>query len=131
MALPAPSGQIPNTDLIILQGSDFQRTLTVSDVETNAPIDLTGATVEAKVRDNFGTTSNVLATFTAAITDAPNGQATISLTAAQTAALVAPAGTQDAARLAAIGFWDLEFTEGGFTYRYAQGNVTLSREVTK
>jgi hypothetical protein len=47
--------------------------------------DLTGASIAARVYDSAGAT---VVTFTVAITDAPNGKALLSLTAAQTRALL-------------------------------------------
>jgi hypothetical protein len=120
-------------DLEIPQGSTYSVTFTFTDTATGAVIDLTGVTsVAAKIRDNFGSGSTVLETFSGALVgDGSTGQVTISLSAAETAVLSAPAGTPDTARDAQIGYWDLELTDSGGTYRYLQGGVYLSREATK
>jgi hypothetical protein len=120
-------------DLTILQGSKLSRTFTFKDRATGAAIDLTGVSaVNAKIRDNFGTGSTVLATFTAALVGTGStGQITISLSVTTTSGLSAPAGTSDGSREAKIGDYDVELTDSGGTYRYLQGSVILSREDTK
>ena len=102
-------------------------------VDTNGVVyDLTGCTTSAKIRDNFPSgTSVVLATLTCNITTTLGASTiTVAQTMAQTAALSVPAATPVDVRAAVIGVWDLEITDGTNTYRFAEGNVTLSREAT-
>ena len=121
-------------DLVIAQGSDFaqQFTFTVG----GSPIDFTSSSgaivsVAAKVRATFDSTSD-LVTFTAAVdSPATDGKITISLTNAQTEALTTPPGTSSTQRKVLIGYWDLEISQGTKVYRYLQGSVYLTREVTK
>ncbi len=121
-----------NYTMTIQQGSNLYLLLTLVD-STETAYNISDVTsVDAKIRDNFGATSSVIQTLTAAVTDAANGKVLVSLTAAQTAALDVPAGTDDDVRSARIGYWDIEFTNSaGDIYRYLEGEAFLSREVTK
>jgi hypothetical protein len=58
------------------------------------PVDLTGATVSAKVKRQASDASPVIA-MTAAVTDAAGGEYTLSLTASQTASLAISQGVYD------------------------------------
>jgi hypothetical protein len=114
-------------DITICQGSDFQL-----DVQVNRsngdPWDMStpGTTVAAKMRVTFNAVPDTA--FTTAIITAATGNVRISLTAAQTAALVGPGGTDRANR---YGVYDIEFTEGGIVTRVLEGRVSLSQEATK
>jgi hypothetical protein len=82
------------------------------------PIDITGATFTGKAR--LATQSGaVTATFTIAITSGANGQFTVSLTAANTAAMVA--GTH---------VYDIEMVLAGVTYRMFEGFINVRAEAT-
>lgn len=128
MALPAITTPA-SYDLKISQGSTFTRSCAIW-VATPGDTDLTGCTFAAKIRDKFGASSTVIISLTIDTSLIASGQWVISLTAVQTAGLTVPAGTADDQREAIIGVWDLEITSGATVYRYAQGDVYLSREVT-
>lgn len=130
MPLPAQS-QATTYPLVISQGSTYSKSFQVADVN-GVVYDLTGCTAAAKIRDNFpSATSVVLATLTCNIsTTLGVSTITVSQTMSQTAALNVPAATPVDVRAAVIGVWDLEITDGTNTYRFAEGNVTLSREAT-
>ena len=128
MALP-PIATPLSYDLRIMQGSTLNRDCVLF-VTTVGDTDLTGCTFAAKIRDKFGGASTVIISLTMATAGIAVGQFSFGLTAAQTAGLAVPAGTPDDQREALIGVWDLEITSGATTYRYAQGSVYLSREVT-
>jgi hypothetical protein len=88
------------------------------------------SSVDAAIREDF-TATTALETLDASVTNASQGEITVSLTSSETAALDVPTGTADDVREASIGYWDLEITTtGSEVYRYVEGEVTLSREVT-
>ena len=126
-AIDAPLDQ----DLTICQGSDFKIDLTFQTDSGAAIGDLTGCTVAAKIRADFNPSSALIVAMTASVIDGPNATIRLALTAAQTAALSRPAGVSDSVRLTGLGFYDAEINDGTYTYRYAQGSVTLSAEVTR
>lgn len=126
MALPT-NVKPGNLDLTIVQGANFSRTIQFKDSE-GVVIDLTGVTIEAKIRREFSDAA-ALQAFTASVTDAANGVVVISLTAAETAALSLTGSSNQRAQ--SLGVWDLELTDTGRVERMLQGKVTLSQEATK
>lgn len=107
------------THLIIEQGADLSQAIT-------GLTSYNGQTARAMIRSSFG--GALLAELTcSAIAD---GSCTVSLTAAQTALLVAGPDAGINQRDVAIGWWDLEAVNGDTVTRLAQGRVILSREVT-
>ncbi len=106
-------------DLTIEQGATFSQVIALGAATWD------GQTVTAKIRSAFG--GNVLATLTGVIA---SGNLTLSLTAAETAALVAPAFARADEREVLLGYYDAESASGGVVTRHRQGKVTLSREVT-
>lgn len=107
-------------DLTIQQGATFSLQLTFADGNGD-PIDLTGYAGAAEVRTSYDAATPV-ATLSVAVTDPTNGVMTLSLTAAQTAALTAPSG----------GVWDLLLTTPtGDKFRVLEGNVRITAAVTR
>jgi hypothetical protein len=83
------------------------------------PMDLTGYTAQAQVRYRHSD-AGPAAVFSATLNETP-GLVSLSLGAAQTAALAKP-----------FGVWDCELTgPGGVVQRLAEGKVTISPEVTR
>lgn len=106
-------------NITIEQGAAFSTTLSVGAGKA-------GDAVTAKIRAGFG--GDLLATFAGEIEDET---LTISLTAAQTAALVAPTGTPDDLRDVVIGQYDAVSVDGDdVETRHLQGRVTLSRKAS-
>lgn len=116
-------------DIEIEQGSDFALPITLT-YDDDTPLPLTGLTIASKLRDFFGTGSTVLVTFTCNILNAAAGQFEIRLTKVQTAALTRPAGAAATERITSLGVYDIELSDGTYTYRYIQGKATLSAEAT-
>lgn len=112
-------------DLLCEQGATFVRTVTWKD-ENGTAIDLTGSSARMMVRVDAESASAVLDLRSTGespkITiNAPNGAITISVPAAQTAAL--SAGNY---------VYDLEVeSAGGVVTRLLQGGFLVSREVTR
>ena len=76
------------SNLIINTGATFSQSFDLLNAEGSGPLDLTGFTAEAQFRKHPGSSSKT--DFTTAITDATNGQISISLTSTQTAAISKP-----------------------------------------
>lgn len=85
----------------------------------NVPLDLTGATVSAKIKRKV-TDSAALISFTAAVVDAAAGTFRLSLTAAQTASLAFD-----------VGVYDVLITfPSGTVVKFIEGNVVLGKTVS-
>ena len=86
-----------NIDFILVQGnaifkgSDWEVTVTISDITNGVetPIDLTGYTGECNIRKTTLDTDPLISSPTVVITDAPNGELKLSLTAAETSLIPA------------------------------------------
>lgn len=119
-------------NLTIDQGCDFSKEFTwYSDYENLVPENLTGYTGKASIRATYE--SGVLATFTFTINvDPTTGNFTISLTNAQTAALVPGQTVTGCQTKSQIGVWDLIFTsQAGTIRKLLNGKVYLNVGVTK
>ncbi len=103
-------------NLTIEQGANLSQAVTV-DTAFN------GRTPTGAIYDRFG--GRLLVALTA--TAVSGGSTTLSLTAAQTAALRAPAYIRDNERSCVIGYYELIDTNAGVVTRIKQGTVTLSR----
>ena len=107
-------------NLSIDQGATFTSDVTVKDANGNA-FDLTGYTAEAKLAKGYASTRTRTSFTTTVAADATTGVVTLSLTAAQTAAL-------DAERYV----YDLEITQtsSGNITRVIEGIISVRPQVT-
>jgi hypothetical protein len=120
---------VQNYTLALIQGSTYSASGSVS--QGGVAYNLTGYTIAGKIRRKFSD-SAALQVLTVAITDAAGGLFSVSLTAAETAALtLASTASNVDERLQSIGVYDIEITSGATVIRIAQGAVTLSLEATK
>lgn len=99
--------------------------MTVSRVDGGSPVDLTGAAARMQVRQKVTSPDVVIelnaTNGRAVLTDAVNGEITLSISAVDTALL--PAG---------VGVYDLEIAfAGGQVDRLLEGKVRISPEVTR
>ncbi len=109
------------------QGATFSRTVTISTGTPATPMNLTGYTARASVRKEA--TGPELVAMTCTILTPANGSIVISLTAAQTAAIVT---TGKRWSEASIYCYDLEIqSAGGTVLRVLNGEFQVSPEVTK
>lgn len=120
-------------NFIIEQGSTFTKTFTLTD-SLAAPIDLTGQTFRGQIRElTSSPTATVAFTFVLATQSGPTlGKFTMSLTAAQTAAL--PSETQTSTTRKDKKFvYDVErvLSDGITVERMFQGIVTVNPEATR
>ncbi len=108
--------------LLIEQGATFSQTIAVA---TGSTYD--AYTARAKLRQT-GFAGAVLAEFTCSAIS--SGSMTVSLTATQTGAILAPAWASADERAVPVGVWDLELVSGATVVRSRQGVVKLSLEAT-
>jgi hypothetical protein len=109
-------------DITIEQGSGFSLPLTYEAPEGSL-VDFTGSTARLHVRSKYGATDKLieLTTENDGIVLTEDGEITLSMTAAQTAALTFSRGV-----------YDLEIVPpSGEPYKIIKGNVYLKREVTR
>lgn len=107
----------------IFCGATYTYAVTLKD-GTGAAIDLTNASLASQIRKTQAA-SEILATFSVAVTDATNGKATFSLSPVQTTAL--PATAADT-------YWkhDVLLTRAdGVKIRILEGNVEIDAAVTR
>ncbi|MDM0042160.1 hypothetical protein QTI05_24190 [Variovorax sp. J22R193] len=116
-------------DIEINQGDDYEQVFKFySDTNNTVPLDMTGATLAMKVRQNnydgkvlLASPTNITLTL-----DAPLSKATIQVTSAASLVL---ATTKDTDEIDAI--YDLHMTKGGITTRLMEGACIINRIVTK
>lgn len=113
-------------DIYVEQGADWELIVTIYD-NAGSPVDITGATAAMQIRDR--PSGAIVAEPTIEITDAENGEITLSLTATETAAISVMGATS---REVASYVYDLKVTHaGGEVERVLNGAVNVSPEVTK
>ena len=105
-------------DIVIEQGATFEKVATVKDA-SGTVVNLTGFLGRGQIRDKIG--GSLIASFTVTITDAVNGEVTISMLPSTSASL-----SWDGCYV-----YDIEVYSGvAVVYRILQGRVKLSKEVT-
>lgn len=109
-------------NLTVEQGTTFIKQITLKDATTGVPRDLTGWTGRAMIRLSYDDVTPY-AVFTV-ITDGTSGNLSLNLTSVQTAGFDFEAA-----------LYDVELVQNGtspeYVERILQGNVYLSKEVTK
>lgn len=116
-------------DIQIDQGSTFTLPFELQD-ESGVAVSLSGATIAGKIRSAPESTT-VIATFTGTVTDGPNGEGQVSLSAATTAALTADNSGAGNRKLTTW-VYDIEVTFSDSTVqRILEGNAYLSPECSK
>jgi hypothetical protein len=106
------------SNLTVDQGSTFSASIDITDTEDNILV-LTGYTVAAQLRKTYGSSTAV--DFTASVSDAAMGEVTISLTPAQTNALIPGRYVYDAEITSA----------GGTVTRVLEGQIEVTPGVTR
>lgn len=107
------------------QGSKFEHIFLYRDKATGAAIPLTGGTVECQIRP-FPQSSDILfdadnaAKGNVEITDGPNGEVTLTIPGADSAAW-----REDEAH------YDIKVTLGGDPFRIAEGVVFINKQTTR
>ena len=107
------------SNLIINTGATFSQSFDLLNSESSGPLDLNGFTVASQFRKHAG--SSTKTDFTTAITDAANGQISISLTSTQTAAISKPGRY----------VYDVVIDSGSVKTRVIEGSVLVREGVTK
>jgi hypothetical protein len=107
-------------ELYLDQGTTFNNIINLTDDLTNAYVNVSGYVVRSQMRRSYFS-ANASANIICTITDAPNGEITMSMTAANTANL--KPGRY---------LYDLEVVEpSGTVSRILEGIITVTPEVTR
>ena len=107
-------------ELYLDQGTTFNNIINLTDDLTNAYINVSGYVVRSQMRRSYFS-ANISANIICTITDAANGEITMSLPAANTSAL--KAGRY---------LYDVEVVDTtGTTSRILEGIITVTPEVTR
>lgn len=107
-------------ELYLGQGSTFNNVINLTDDITNAYINVSGYTVKSQMRRSYYS-ANASANITCAVTDAANGEITMSMTSSNTANL--KAGKY---------LYDVEVTDGVGKVSYIlEGVITVTPRITQ
>ena len=106
-------------DHVIRRNRTYEKTFYFTDAD-NVALDLSTYTVKAEIRKELSYTSLLIGTFNIDMTDAANGNITLTFTEIETAAITESAG-----------FWDLLFeVAGGSKESWVEGEVEIKESVT-
>jgi uncharacterized cupin superfamily protein len=115
-------------DLVIRQGATFGPIICTLKDELNVAINITGATFEAQIRKTPNSRKATGCAVSTAMVDAVNGQFSFTITATESAKLLA-GDTENSPE--SLYYWDLEMTLGTVVTPFCYGTVKVFREVTK
>lgn len=107
-------------ELYIDQGTTFNNIINLTDDITNTPINVSGYTVTSQIRRSYYS-ANIAANITCTITNASNGEITMSMTAANTSNIKAGRYVFD---VKTVDTYDV-------TNRVIEGIITITPQVTK
>jgi len=107
------------SNLIINTGATFSQSFDLLNSDSSGPLDLGGFSVASQFRKHAG--SSTKTDFTTTITDASNGQISISLSSTQTAAISKPGRY----------VYDIVIDSGTVKTRVIEGSVLVREGVTK
>lgn len=108
-------------DIVINQGETF--TLPLTWTASGTPVDLTGATARMHIRENVDSSTTLIELTT------ENGRIALGGTAGTIDLTISAVDT--AALPKRRGVYDLEIVIGAVVYRKLEGNVNITREVTR
>lgn len=112
--------------LTIYQGATFRQSFTWKTGDPPEPVDLTGCSARAQIRENYSSTAPLVSLTTengGIVLGGVEGSIALYLSATATAALPG---------LDKMAYWDLEIVwVNGDVTRLFQGRVTISKEVTR
>jgi hypothetical protein len=116
-------------DIEIYQGASFKLPFALKD-DDDVAVSMAGATIRGKVRNDLDDAASII-DFTGTVTDGPNGEGEITLTATQTAGIVLPASPAKK-RPRTRYLYDVEvlFSDAQ-VQRILEGNCYVSPEATK
>lgn len=107
-------------ELYIDQGTTFNNVINITDDITNTPVNVSGYTVSSQMRRSYYSV-NPSANISCTITDAPNGEITMSMTAANTSNI--KAGRY---------LFDVETIDpNGTVSRILEGIITVTPQITR
>lgn len=107
-------------ELYLDQGTTFNNVINITDDITNAAVNISGYSAESQIRRSYYS-SNISANITCTVTDAANGELTMSMTAANTANIKAGRYV-----------FDLKIVDtSNITSRILEGIINVTPQVTK
>lgn len=107
-------------ELYIDQGTTFNNIINITDDTTNTPVNISGYTISSQLRRSYYSV-NASANITCTITDAANGEVTLSMTAANTSNI--KAGRY---------LFDVETIDTSNTVsRILEGIITVTPQITR
>jgi hypothetical protein len=110
----------PFVELYIDQGTSFNNIINITDDTTNAVVNISGYTAESQIRRSFYS-RNVSANINCEITDAANGELTMSMTSSNTSNIKAGRYV-----------FDVKITDtNNITSRLIEGMITVTPACTK
>ena len=107
-------------ELYVDQGTTFNNVINITDDLTNDYVNVSGYTVTSQLRRSYYS-ANASANITCTITDAPNGEITLSMTAANTALIKAGRYLFDVRTV----------DRASITSRIVEGIITITPRVTQ
>ena len=111
------ASSLPTYNITVIEGADYAVSLTMT--EDGLPVDLTGYTFQAEIRENFAEYAPILETFTCTVPNPATGEVVLSMTAAATQNMFA---TTDANRARGqVGYWDVFYTSPTGVREYLLG----------
>lgn len=116
-----------NFNIQFLAGDSYELFVQWTDAN-NVPIDLTSTTLDAEIR-TLSIDTVVLDTFTIAVTDAPNGRFTMSLSPAQTQDLLPL--TDNPLKPSGSFVYDVQSTDSGVVETFLSGSIAVTQSVTR
>lgn len=120
-----------NLDITIYQGATFRLPFELVD-EDDVAVSIAGATIRGKVKNDVDDLAAAqIVAFTGTVTDGPNGEGEVTLTAVETAAIALPASPAKKRPLTKY-LYDVEILfSDNQVQRILEGNCYVSPEVTK
>lgn len=118
-------------DIEIYQGATFNLPFALKD-DDDVAVSLAGATIRGKVKNDVDDlAAAAIVSFTGTVTDGPNGEGEVTLTATETAAIVLPA-SEAKKRTITKYLYDIEVEySDAQVQRILEGRCFISPEVTR
>jgi len=113
--------ETPRYDITIIEGADFTLSLVLE--EDGAPMDLTGYTAQAQLRESYEQAAPLVIAFRTDIINPAIGELILSLTGAQTTNLFAAVTPQRPRQLA--GYYDVFITSPTDAVKYLLGGRVI------
>jgi hypothetical protein len=107
-------------ELYVDQGTTFNNIINITDDTTNTPVNVQGYAVSSQLRRSYYS-ANASANITCSVTDAPNGEITMSMTASNTSNIKAGRYLFDVETIDTL----------GTVSRILEGIITVTPQITR